>query len=478
MTHFKSCIFRILAVFLLIAMLLTALPLLPVGAEEIDVLIDENVDEGVGENVGENATEGPSVVITLDPGHGGKKSADGSTGTGTAAAEKFGGKNELFYTLSISEYCKERLEQYQNVKVYLTRDNNEDCPGLVERADMAKAHRSDALISIHNNAASNASAKGAEIIIPNKNYNAEIGTASEACAGVILDTMVEQTGVTRRRIYTKDSTSAKFPDNSVADHFRVIRQGKLNEIDVVMIVECAFLSCEEDYINHFSDEEKLKAMGYAIADGLAKYYQLSLIPEMELIHTSNDELRYLDESGNQIGQAFAPGQFDGWNKAMEMEEGSIHTLVDWGWVAYRGDAIQFGYVVNDTEIFDDAYAVEAEQPVLDAVAGMGAPKGIRFMGVLDTSLLQVGENNVKFCVRLNGELTEVLREYTVTVTERVTEAPTEAPTEPQTEAPTEAVATAPATDPVPQKGCSAIVSVAPLLISLIGVGLAWKKKDE
>ena len=235
MSYVTSILRRTLSVCLLMTLLITAVPVLAVHAEE--------------------AGEGAPIVITLDPGHGGKKSADGSTGTGTAAAEKFGGVNELFYTLSISQYCKERLEQYQNVEVYLTRDNNEDCPGLVERADMAKAQNADALISIHNNSFSNPSAKGAEIIVPNKNYNAEIGTASEACAGVILDTMVEQTGVTRRRIYTKDSSSAKFPDNSVADHFQVIRYGKLNGTDVVMIVECAFLSSEEDYINHFSDED-------------------------------------------------------------------------------------------------------------------------------------------------------------------------------------------------------------------------------
>ncbi len=452
----KTCLFRLLTATVLLAMLLSfaAVLALSVGAEETE--------------------DKKPVVITLDPGHGGKKSADGSTGTGAGSAEQFGGVNELFYTLSISQYCKERLEQYRNVEVHLTRDNNEDCPGLVERADMAKEQNADALISIHNNSFSNPSAKGAEIIIPNKNYNAEIGTASEACAGVILDTMVEQTGVTRRRIYTKDSSSAKFPDNSAADHFQVIRYGKLNGTSVVMIVECAFLSSPEDYNNHFADEEKLKAMGYAIADGLAKYYQLSLLPEMELIHTSNDELRYLDEAGNQIGQAFTPGQFDGWRNTLAIEEGSVHTLVDWGWIGYRGDTLQFGYIVNDTEVFDDAFAVEAEQPVVEAAANLGAPKASRFMGTLDTSLLQLGENTVKFCVRLNGELSEVLREYTVTVTERVTEAPTEAPTEVPTDADTTAE---PDTEPAPKSGCGAVLTSAALLVILLGAAFVGKKKD-
>jgi hypothetical protein len=221
-------------------------------------------------------------------------------------------------------------------------------------------------------------------------------------------------------------------------------------------------------------------MGYSIADGLAAYYNLVPIPEMELIHTSNDELRCLDESGVQIGQAFAPGQFDGWNNVLEIEEGSIHTLVDWGWIAYRGDTLQFGYLVNDTDVFDDSFTVEAEQPVLDAAANLGAPHASRFKGELDTSLFKLGENTVKFCVRLNGELTEVLREYTVTVTERVTEAPTEAPTEPVTEAPSEAATTTVAetdTQPAPTTGCGSVLSVSVLLIALLGAAFVWQKKE-
>ena len=90
---------------LLIIFILTALPLVYASAAP--------ADDG-------------KIVITLDPGHGGRKSDDGSTGTGAEPPAEFGGKNELYYTLSISEYTKERLEQYENVEVYLTRDNNEE----------------------------------------------------------------------------------------------------------------------------------------------------------------------------------------------------------------------------------------------------------------------------------------------------------------------------------------------------------------
>jgi N-acetylmuramoyl-L-alanine amidase len=187
------------------------------------------------------AADDGKTVITLDPGHGGRTSDDGSTGLGTAAAEQFGGVNELYYNLAISLYVKARLEQYRNTEVYLTRDNNEDCPGLKERADIATSHNSDALISIHNNSGGSGS-KGAEVIIPNQNYRSVIGTASKSCATMILNNLTAQTGLAKRTVYTKNSTSVTYPDGSVADHFQVIRNGKLQNIGVVMIVECGFLS--------------------------------------------------------------------------------------------------------------------------------------------------------------------------------------------------------------------------------------------
>ena len=48
--------------------------------------------------------EEKTVVITLDPGHGPKK-------TGTNGAVEYGGINEHFYTYSMATYAKERLEQ-------------------------------------------------------------------------------------------------------------------------------------------------------------------------------------------------------------------------------------------------------------------------------------------------------------------------------------------------------------------------------
>lgn len=239
-------------------------------------------------------TSAASLNVTLDPGHGEGTSADGSTGTGASGATKWGGKNELYYNLSIALYTRERLQQYQNTTVYMTRTTNAECPGLTERADMAKANGSEALISIHNNSSSNASVYGSQIYIANNNYKPAVGAASKACANKIMSRLNNDAGTYKRTdpyATTCGTASAgcshtgKYPDGSAHDHYRVIRQAKLNGLKVAMIVECVFLSNESDVKNFLLKEEKLKALGYAIADGIADYYGLSLKPTTSYINT-------------------------------------------------------------------------------------------------------------------------------------------------------------------------------------------------
>ena len=70
------------------------------------------------------------VVVVLDPGHGG---------------DSLGGHNDMFQemylNMEVAKYAKERLEQYEGVVVYLTRDNAEsENTTLKERAEFAAAH--------------------------------------------------------------------------------------------------------------------------------------------------------------------------------------------------------------------------------------------------------------------------------------------------------------------------------------------------
>ena len=118
----------------------------------------------------------------------------------------------------------------------------------------------------------------------------------------------------------------------------------------------------------------------------------------------------------------------------------------WGWAAFKSENFEYAYVVNGEEYTAEGFTVEAEQAVLDAITALKGNNGSRFMGVLPTEKLVVGENTVQFIVKLDEDITQVIREYKVVVNEKVTEPPTEPPTEPETEAPTEPETEAPETE--------------------------------
>ena len=63
--------------------------------------------------------------------------------------------------MKIAQYCKEELEKYSGVTVYMTR-STDVAVGLEERVQMAKNWGADVFVSIHMNSASPA-ATGAEV---------------------------------------------------------------------------------------------------------------------------------------------------------------------------------------------------------------------------------------------------------------------------------------------------------------------------
>ena len=417
-----------------------------------------------------SAEEAKTIVITIDPGHGPDSS-------GTSGAVQYGGKAEYIYTYSMAVYAKERLEQYKGVEVHLTR-TLEETPSLSARPEAAAGHNSDAFVSIHINAA-NKTAGGTEIWVPNNNWRPEIANTSRAAAQPVLENIVNAFGLKSRGLKTSDSANGtKYEDGSLADKLTVIKGGKELNIPVVMLIEVAFADNQSDYEKVFSTEEGLQTAGYAIANGLASYYNLTEAPKTEFIHASNDELRLMDEGGNQIGQAFTPGQFDAWtDHVIELEEGSVYSLVDWGWVAVKSESLSYAYLINGEEYTAEGFALEAEQAVLDAIAALKGNNGSRFMGILPTEKLTVGENTVQFIVKLDEDITAVIREYKVVVTEKVTEPPTEPPTEAPTE--TEASTEAPTEAPTaPAAGCGAVLGLSALgLTAICGMAIVLRRKD-
>ncbi|MBP3505516.1 MAG: N-acetylmuramoyl-L-alanine amidase [Lachnospiraceae bacterium] len=210
-----------------------------------------------------------NLVVVLDPGHGGTDSGASRTWNGITYTER-----EL--NLKIAQYCKEELEKYDNVTVYMTRTDNEKTLSLTERTNYAKSVNADVLVSLHINATASESTTvtGAEVIIPNASYNAEIHNIANELGNVILSKL-EELGITNRGTWSRDTTIGElYPDGSVADYYTIIYNSKMNGIPGI-IVEHAYISNEADCIQYLGSDDKLKQIGIQDASAIAEYYNLN-----------------------------------------------------------------------------------------------------------------------------------------------------------------------------------------------------------
>ena len=128
------------------------------------------------------STNKENVVIVLDAGH-----------DQAHAGARANGVYEEVLTLKIAKYCKEELEKYDGVTVYMTRDT-ESCPyegttspnDNYQRVVYAAGVSADAYVSIHLNSSTSTSANGAEVYCPNSNYNTEVYEEGKGLAKSVL----------------------------------------------------------------------------------------------------------------------------------------------------------------------------------------------------------------------------------------------------------------------------------------------------
>ncbi len=194
-------------------------------------------------------TRTEDLVIVLDPGHDSKH----------AGVQKNGVKEEVV-SLKIAQYCKEELEKYGGVTVYLTREDAA-CPfpnsksnidDISKRTDWAKTKGADVFISFHINSSTSSSANGAEVYYPKGDKDAE------KLAEQILDEL-ENLGLHNRG------------DKADTD-YAVVRHSIRNGFPG-FIIEHAFVTNSSD-VKWFQSETNLKKLGVADATGIAEHYGL------------------------------------------------------------------------------------------------------------------------------------------------------------------------------------------------------------
>ena len=222
-------------------------------------------------------------VIVLDPGH-----------DTTHLGCHYEGFEEGYANLAIALYCKQELERYKGVTVYLTRTSLE-CPYganpdstaacLSGRVNYALACKANAIVSLHNDYDPDLDATqcGSKIIVPNQFYRPDVCLTGMGLAQSILPQLTAA-GLTVNNwkqcpngtgIVTRNSGSATYPDGTPKDYYALINKAKSAGIPAI-IVEHAYCTNESDRLNHLSTQDQLMQLGIADARGIAAYYGLTL----------------------------------------------------------------------------------------------------------------------------------------------------------------------------------------------------------
>ena len=190
------------------------------------------------------------IVIVIDPGHGGD-----NLGTDYLPIPE---KN---YNMIVAMYMKAYLEQYQNVKVYLTHTADVSM-SLKERAQFAQNVGADFLFSLHFNASEDHSLYGAEVWIPStgKAYSQGYSVGNEFLKEF------QQMGILNRGIKTKVGKTGN-------DYYGIIRQCGLVNIPAIIVEHC-YVDHAYDVIN-LQSNETLREFGERDARAVAKYFGLT-----------------------------------------------------------------------------------------------------------------------------------------------------------------------------------------------------------
>ena len=222
---------------------------------------------GKGDFVISSLSPADARVIVLDPGHCGKH--PGASGNGL---------REEVVVLDIAQACKDALEDYGDVIVYMTREDG-GCPSanglgddLLSRNNYAKFLGADFLVSMHINAGVSS---GAYVLTAYKSgYHDNIRKETQAFGKIALAEL-KKLGITNRGLLLRRSESGnRYSNGSLADYYSIVRHGVLQNIPSV-IIEHGYITSASDCNRFFRTKAKREKLGQADAKAIVKYYDLS-----------------------------------------------------------------------------------------------------------------------------------------------------------------------------------------------------------
>lgn len=247
------------------------------------------------------------------------------------------GLKEEELTFKVAQYCKQALEQYQGVTVYMDRDSI-SCkyPGqstsycLNQRIKDAAALGATVFVDIHFNTGGGT---GAEVYYPNKSYNEGIHQDGQNLANKILSEL-SALGLTNRGAKIKDGTTGETDSNGNKDDYFTTNYLSKQYGMTGVIVEHAFLDSASDAAK-LKDENFLKKLGEADAAGIAATYGFSKGSGGD---TGNEQATVQIKNKNDFNgtaQIEVSGSGNGYKVAVWSEENGQDDLV---WYSLPGTA--------------------------------------------------------------------------------------------------------------------------------------------
>lgn len=149
-------------------------------------------------------------VIVIDPGHGGSGNKEMELESPNSNIMKIkdpggasgitSGTPEYKVTWNVSIKLKALLEK-SGYKVIFTKNNINDSPGNIERAEVGNKNNADLEIRIHCDSIDTESVNGATMLVPAKaGYVSQVSDISKSYGEIILNTLVSEVGMNNRGI--------------------------------------------------------------------------------------------------------------------------------------------------------------------------------------------------------------------------------------------------------------------------------------
>lgn len=219
------------------------------------------------------------VVIVIDPGHGGM----GGTNEGGIFAPNV----EKYVTLLTAQAMKQTLEQFEGVRVYLTRTEDKEVT-LEQRAQIAQDYGADFMFSLHYNMSADHSLYGTEV------WTSAFGTdyaKGQTFANIHLEDMQDSYG-----LYVR---GGKVRLNSRGtDYYGVIRASHARKVPCVIIEHCYLDNGNDNPL--VATQEQMAAFGVTDAISAAKYFHL----KSESLGLDFTDYRYTPVQAPAGGKAF------------------------------------------------------------------------------------------------------------------------------------------------------------------------------